>query len=382
MTHLLRAFVVLPLLVAMATSQAAKAPPLTVGLVARVDAERAAVVETWLRAAGLRVQRFAAADCTPERLRLFDVVVVDWPKGAELPSPPPLGPLARWDRPTVLLGAAGDALVAAWHAEPAGEAPCILRVELEEVLTADEGAAARDRVLAAVQRVANGPGPAPDDAAVALAARIVAHHGGAALGDLATFRCWQRDNVILWDRREGILRLEGHAVIPPGARATPWKVSVFDTAADLQLIWGGNQHVKMGTRGLYRELLTMYFLPLLLLHPGAQLRLLPEHGDAHTAVLGVRLTCRGQDAAPEWLMFVDADSGALVATERHIAGRGPVRYRLLETTPCGPLLLPTRWLQEGTRNNREFAIEAPEFNPELPAGLATEREFLTTPRER
>lgn len=382
MTHLLRAFVVLPLLVAMATTQAAKAPPRTVGLVARADAERAAVVETWLRAAGMRVQRFAVADCTPERLRLFDVVVVDWPKGAELPSPPPLGPLARWDRPTVLLGAAGDALVAAWHAEPAGEAPCMLRVELEEVLTADEGAAARDRVLAAVQRVANGPGPAPDDAAMALAARIVAHHGGAALGDLATFRCWQRDNVILWDRRDGILRVEGHAVIPPGARATPWKVSVFDTAADLQLIWGGNQHVRFGARATYRELLTMHFLPLLLLRPGAELRLLPDDGDPHAAALGVRLTGRCQDREPEWVMFVDAETGALEALERRIEGRDTVRYQLLGTTPCGPLLLPTRWLQEGTRNNREFAIEAPEFNPELPAGLATEREFLTTPRER
>jgi len=52
----------------------------------------------------------------PKQAAEYDVVLLDWSQ-SERPAKPmsPLGPLAAWDRPTVLLGSAGLLLSPAWE---------------------------------------------------------------------------------------------------------------------------------------------------------------------------------------------------------------------------------------------------------------------------
>ena len=57
----------------------------------------------------------------PRQAAAVDVVVLDWSQGdrpqGNRPGKPasPLGPLAAWDKPTVLLGSAGLLLAEAWE---------------------------------------------------------------------------------------------------------------------------------------------------------------------------------------------------------------------------------------------------------------------------
>lgn len=70
-----------------------------------------------------RVDTVERNECAPEKVRSADVVVLDWSQQDGLmrwlqardePRHNPLGELARWDRPTVLIGSAGLNLAAAW----------------------------------------------------------------------------------------------------------------------------------------------------------------------------------------------------------------------------------------------------------------------------
>jgi len=86
----------------------AQAVDATAPMVAIVAADASAArLDGVLATAGLRRRRVAIASCTPDALRFADVVVIDCPEANGDCDALPLGDLDRWDRPTVLVGAAG-----------------------------------------------------------------------------------------------------------------------------------------------------------------------------------------------------------------------------------------------------------------------------------
>lgn len=99
------------------TVRAQAAPPspkLAVFVVgATADAGTNALLDI-VRSAGHVPRLVERAACAPEALRAADVVLVDWPASDPLGERSPLGPFERWDRPTLLLGAAGDAFAQRW----------------------------------------------------------------------------------------------------------------------------------------------------------------------------------------------------------------------------------------------------------------------------
>lgn len=99
-------------------------PGLHVAFVGELQQDRGKDFVQFLRAQFARVDAVERATCTPSQLRTADVVVLDWPQqGAvsdwirdkQKPRSNPLGGLARWDRPTVLLGSAGLNAAADWN---------------------------------------------------------------------------------------------------------------------------------------------------------------------------------------------------------------------------------------------------------------------------
>src|SRR5687767_10995773 len=99
-------------------------PALHVAFVGELQSARGADFVKFLREQFSRVDGVERSTCTPEQLRTADVVVLDWPQGEGItqwfkdkqkPRHSPLGELARWDRPTVLLGSAGLNLAALWN---------------------------------------------------------------------------------------------------------------------------------------------------------------------------------------------------------------------------------------------------------------------------
>lgn len=220
--------------------------------------------------------------------------------------------------------------------------------------------------------------------AVALAGKVVLHHGGRALADLATFSCWLGDVHYQWDRRGGWFRMENHADVPAGARATAWTVSVLDTAADEEVIWGGGPppRPRVSARGDFRDLVERVFLPTLLLDPGTSLRRRAEDDADGLQALGVHLAGRCMDPTVEHVLLVEPATGAVVRTWRLVRGRASYTTSIAATTACGPLLLPTGQV-DGMRNRpREFTIVDAKWNPELPPALATATERLAKPRGR
>jgi len=120
-------FAPLPLLLtaALLAQDPAANPPLQVVFVGDLQEARGKDFVQFLRAQFAQVAAVERATCTPEQLRRYDVVLLDWPqeKGvsdwlrgehAGKPMPCPLGELARWDRPTVLLGSAGLSVASLW----------------------------------------------------------------------------------------------------------------------------------------------------------------------------------------------------------------------------------------------------------------------------
>ena len=100
-------------------------PPLQVVYVGDLQEPRGKDFVQFLRAQFAQVAAVERATCTPEQLRRYDVVLLDWPqdKGvsdwlrgehAGKPMPCPLGERARCDRPTVLLGSAGLSVASLW----------------------------------------------------------------------------------------------------------------------------------------------------------------------------------------------------------------------------------------------------------------------------
>lgn len=230
---------------------------------------------------------------------------------------------------------------------------------------------------------ARADGAERDPSALALASKVVQHHGGRALGDLATFSCWYGDLCYQWDRRRGYFRMESHVVIPAGARATPWQVSVIDTAADEEVIWGGgNGGPRVSARGSFRTLVERVFLPAMLLDPGVSLvRHTADDADGLQA-LGVRLAGRCMDPATEHVLLVEPSTGAIVRTWLIVGGRSVSPITIEACTGVGPLQLPCEQTEQQRGRRRAFVISDPKWNPELPADLATATERLSQPRAK
>ena len=98
-------------------------PALHLAFVGDLQSERGVDFVKFLRQQFSRVDSVERSTCTPDQLRTADVVVLDWPQSEGVMAwmrdeqkerHNPLGQLARWDRPTVLLGSAGLNLAAAW----------------------------------------------------------------------------------------------------------------------------------------------------------------------------------------------------------------------------------------------------------------------------
>lgn len=220
--------------------------------------------------------------------------------------------------------------------------------------------------------------------AVALATQVVQRYGGRAFDDLSTFTCWQGELCLLWDRRGGWFRVENHGELPAGARATPWTVTVFDTAADTEVIWGGGPapRPRVSGRGFFRDLVVRAFLPALLLDPGTSLHRDHAADSQGRQVLVVGLAVRGLDPRLRYRLTVDPATGTIERLEEERDGRVRTAWLPEATTPCGPMQLPTAWVTDHARRRTTFAIEAPTWNAVLPAGLESATELLTEPRER
>jgi hypothetical protein len=219
--------------------------------------------------------------------------------------------------------------------------------------------------------------------AVALATRVARHYGGRALDDLATFTCWQGEVCYLWDRRAGVFRMENHHVLPAGARATPWQVSVLDTAADRELIWGGGPppRPRVSARGSYGDVLMQLFLPVLLLEPGTSLRRDRDRDSAGQQALVVRLALPGLDPKRYLRLLVDAETGTIASVEQWQGNRALSLWSVDSTTACGPLQVVTKWTADHRRRRSQVEYAAPTWNPELPPGIATATDLLTERRE-
>lgn len=98
-------------------------PPLHVAFVGKLDEDRGKSFVQFLRQQFARVTPVAIEGCTPAKLRTADVVVLDWAQADGVMAwmqdkskerSHPLGELARWDRPTVLVGSAGLNAAAYW----------------------------------------------------------------------------------------------------------------------------------------------------------------------------------------------------------------------------------------------------------------------------
>ncbi len=109
MPHSPASFFASVVLLAFAGAPRAQVADATAPMVAVVAAdESAGGLDRMLGRAGFRRRRVAISACTPDAVRFADVVVIDCSETNGGPDGLPLGDLARWDRPTVLLGGAGD----------------------------------------------------------------------------------------------------------------------------------------------------------------------------------------------------------------------------------------------------------------------------------
>jgi hypothetical protein len=227
------------------------------------------------------------------------------------------------------------------------------------------------------------PGPA-DVAALALAAKVVQHHGGAAFADLTTFSCWLGDYFCQWDRRAGVFRVENFVEIPAGNLAMPWELAVFDTAADTDLIRGGGPEPRpfVSARGTFGDLVEQVFLPVVLLEPGVSVRRLADQDADGKQALAVRFGWRGIDPKVEFVLLVDPATGAVDQCRRMVRGRLQRSLYLVATAACGPLRVPVAAKVEQGRTRRDLTIADAKWNPDLPTDLATATVRLAVPRDK
>ena len=190
----------------------------------------------------------------------------------------------------------------------------------------------------------------------------------------------------MWDRPRGIFRIENHYVPKRGTFAIPWSVAVLDTAADRDLlqVGPGGPIPRVSARGAFRELIVRVFLPLLVAEPATSLWLEPAEvadgaAPAKFVTLRVELGCLLPDPGRGVGLQVGPESGLLVGL---VEPSGKL-VRNLERpgyVDCGPLTLPASWQGERIKVWGSVFDEF-EWNPELPADLATATEKLTAPRE-
>ncbi|MFO1076815.1 MAG: hypothetical protein U1E73_03715 [Planctomycetota bacterium] len=266
-----------------------------------------------------------------------------------------------------------------WHSWLSVHGPALCFDRGSRVFREDLLAHWRNLDTTAVRGPARADGGVNPAEAVALAAKIVAHHGGRrALDDLHALSFRIGEVRFLWDRRNAILRIENSTVIPPGNRATPWKVVIFDTAADVDILEGGGPPPvpRFSGRSLFRDCVEALLLPLLLLEPGTSLRLLADD-EAGDKVLGVRLGMRCMDPNRELFLHVRAD-GTIDAIDPGNATAATSRIGAVRaTTQVGPLQLCTTFETTG-RRRRTTVFEDLAWNPEIPDGLATAATKLFT----
>jgi len=218
-----------------------------------------------------------------------------------------------------------------------------------------------------------------DAEAIALATKVAQKYGGRALADLVTFTARDGDVHCTWDRRAGIFRAENHHVLPPGALATSWTVAVFDTFAEVDLIKGGGPPPRPSISAIaqFRELVANAFLPALLLDPGTTLERRAADDDGNLRALDVRLSMRGMGGAG-YRLFV-RDDGTIVRRVDLTTGRKRA-WTLEATTGCGPLTLPSKWVEIESKRGASWQLDEPAWNPALPPDLATATDKLTKPR--
>jgi hypothetical protein len=241
----------------------------------------------------------------------------------------------------------------------------------------DPLAKARDERSTALRGPVRADGDAVRDPQVAaIAAKVVAHHGGPrALDDLRAFTCRQGDVRYLWDRAAGLFRVENRHEIPAGNRGTAWRVAALDVTGDQDAIWGGGPppRPRVSARGMYEDFLARTFAPVLLLQPGTSLRLLP--GDGPLRELEVRLAGTCLDQRRKLVLHVDPVSGVVQQIDQR-EGTRPQSWRVEECTQVGPLLLPTRFTQLGSRQRREEQLTETAWNPTVPDGAGTSTEWI------
>src|SRR5262249_6857237 len=197
---------------------------------------------------------------------------------------------------------------------------------------------------------------APNDpAALALAATVVAAHGGRrALQDLHPFACREGDVWLLWDRDRGLFRMENHGGPPPaGHFATPWTAAVYDTAADDSPVRGGGEHGRPAVSAIstWQDFMEQRMAPLLLLEPSTALRLLPPvDADGTDRRLEVRRGGRALLPTRHLVLRVDSKSGEVrTLAQRHDEGRTEREYAVVDYVQAGPLRLPGRLQPTGRR---------------------------------
>jgi hypothetical protein len=221
---------------------------------------------------------------------------------------------------------------------------------------------------------------APNEpAALALAATVVAAHGGRrALQDLHTFACREGASWLLWDRDRGLFRMENHGP-PPTGRVTPWVAAVYDTAADDSPVRGGGEQGRPAVSAIstWQDFLEQRLAPLLLLEPSTALRLLPQApGDGDDRRLEVRLGGRALLPTRHLVLRVDPKSGEVHAiTQRHDDSRIEREYAVVDYLQAGPLRLPGV-LQPTGRRGTPLECTAPQWNPAVPDGAWTSRELV------
>jgi hypothetical protein len=107
-------------LVAAVLCSAAELSDLKVLYVGNIRVPRAAQFQAFLNTNVARVELAERVGFDPARARGFDVVLLEWPQsesqgeGEFPPKKSPLGPLAEWSTPIILLGSAGLHVAILW----------------------------------------------------------------------------------------------------------------------------------------------------------------------------------------------------------------------------------------------------------------------------
>ena len=97
-------------------AEATKKKDLSVLYVGNVTTPRGKSYTAFLSKRFRRVENAERVGFDPQKAAAFDVVLLDWSqRDRKEKSPPPLGPKADWNKPTVLLGSAGLLLAEKWE---------------------------------------------------------------------------------------------------------------------------------------------------------------------------------------------------------------------------------------------------------------------------